>query len=232
MPAIPKIIHQIWLGSASMHPLMASWHQKWLDLNQGWTVTLWSDVPGTNDPCQIHCSQFGLMKLAPPLSPLMVKACHLSQRSNIWRYRLVQQFGGVYIDTDVEPFKPIDSLVANHTTFAAHRKANYTRFECAFFGAVPNHPWADDLVRGLVGRDPAVTLSMGTEYFTLTTFRHPEVVKLAKEHIWSEPPENWSEAKREAKVPDANENVIPEAYAKHHWSSAWYPEGFKPCLSG
>jgi hypothetical protein len=211
-----------------MHPLMRDWHARWKVLNPDWDVFLWEDDPADK---LVLRREGDRIVLPTSLADLMERACHLSQRSNIWRYELIRRLGGLYADTDVEPLRPLNGLLDSRGACVAQRHAPYTWFECAFFGAEPDHPWTGELVARLRERDPAVTLSMGTEYFTQTTLRHPEVALLPKQRVLSQPPGNWEVYKRAAKVPSSPEDngtAGPETVAKHHWSSSWYPTGFVP----
>jgi mannosyltransferase OCH1-like enzyme len=225
---IPKLIHQIWLGDKPMLPLMVEWSERWKNLNPSWKVLLWHEIPGAN---LLWCEGSGWLVdgLTLEQASLLAKACHLSQRTNIWRYLLVKKFGGLYVDTDVEPFKPIDDLVRDFEGFAARRQSPYQIRECAFFGAVPNHPWVRQLVAELPTCDPTATLSMGTSYFTRIIGQHPEVAVLPENEVLFRVPDDWCCAKREAKLPESGlASAPPEAYAQHHWSSIWFPEGFAP----
>ena len=233
MSAIPRVVHQIWLGGGPMHPLMRDWHARWKVLNPDWDVFMWEDDPADK---LVLRREGDRIVLPTSLADLMERACHLSQRSNIWRYELIRRLGGLYADTDVEPLRPLGGLLNEYCACTVLRQVSYAWCECAFFGAAPDHPWTGELVTGLRDRDPTQTLSMGTEYFTRTTLRHPEVALLTSRHVLSRPPgqgsaDDWAKYKREAKVPDSPEDngvAGPEAVAKHHWSSSWYPTGFRP----
>jgi hypothetical protein len=239
---IPKIMHQIWLGDAPLHPLMVAWHEKWKVLNPDWTVVLWRD--DSSDSSSLRCDRFGNVPIDNALLNFVNQACHLSQRSNIWRYFIMHQFGGLYIDTDMEPLKPMMKLLSTgiwaSDAFTAKRTGTSfpsisggttcLRYECAFFGAMPKHRWTVDLLANLGKRNPSETLSMGTEYFTEVTLLHPEVTILPAHLVLFQPPLDWTAYKREAHVPsspDDNGRAGPATVAKHHWSSAWYPSGFK-----
>lgn len=230
---IPKLIHQIWLSAEPMPKVMADWRKRWQEFNPDWTAILWTNNTGS---FQLKSDwQRGTYIIAPlVLHNLLTKACHLSQRSNIWRYLITYLYGGLYIDTDVEPFKPIDNLVADYPAFTVQRwlpDGVPNIYECAFFGAISKHPWIRQLVCELPICNPAIPLSMGVDYFTRVTKQHAEVTVLPKELVLFQPPDNWREAKRRAEIPkiqDVQEVSTAAAFAKHHWSSSWFPGSFRP----
>jgi len=233
---IPKLIHLIWLGEQPLHPLMNQWRCRWKELHPDWEVLLWTDRTGVSMVRSNHLQGEAHLAASPEHNSLLAQACHLSQRSNIWRYLIMNKFGGLYVDTDVEPFKPVDDVVGNLTAFAAKRQLpplgtwlqkQEPVYECAFFGAVPDHPWLRHLVNNLQLCDPAVSLSMGCGYFTRVTKEHPEVCILDTQLVLFEPPDDWEMARECGCVPDVGKPVATSIVAKHHWSSTWFERSFR-----
>ena len=111
---IPKIIHYIWLGNKPMHPLMIQWRLKWASLHPTWKVKVWHEVgglPNTQLACEdeiLECRHPGYLRKCPTLA----------KRSDVWRYDLLEQQGGIYLDTDFEPLKCIEPLVNELKAFA------------------------------------------------------------------------------------------------------------------
>jgi mannosyltransferase OCH1-like enzyme len=228
---IPKLIHQIWLGEQPMHPVLAECTRRWAALHPGWDVILWSDPTGLSS---VGSSMRSRVDAGPEYAALLARACHLSQRSNIWRYLITSLYGGVYADTDVEPLRPVDDLVSwGRAAFAARRSLPDglpAVYECAFYGAELGHPWVEQLAADLHTRDPAVPLSMGVDYFTQVTAEHPGVTILPRDLALFQPPDDWEAAKLKGEVPalcDAARLPPAGAYVKHHWSSNWFPPSFQ-----
>lgn len=93
---IPKRIHQIWLGGAlpdKYKKLSESWNR----LHPTWEYRLWTD--GDVDG-------FGLKN-----KELFNKAQNMGQRSDIFRYEILNRLGGIYVDTDFECLKPFYDLL-------------------------------------------------------------------------------------------------------------------------
>jgi len=247
---IPKVIHQIWLVNKPVHPLMVKWHEDWKRLNPNWEVRLWCE--DYNFGCANLSSWspvFGwqYVHLDPEHYDLLNRAVHLSQRSNIWRYNLIAEYGGIYLDTDVEPLRPLDdSLFGDAPAFVCTRwktpesktpesqtpeskTPESKTFECAAFGARPSHPLALALAQGLVIRDPGVSMSMGVDYFSEVTTRHLSgILVLPKNVFVFDYPKPWAvEWGQRAHTEEETRARYPNAYAVHHWSSHWWKPSFE-----
>lgn len=222
--SIPKIIHHIWLGESPLHPLMESWRSRWISLHPTWKHFLWTEG---SQPHLLTCNEHQIISSVPHL---LYQACHLSQRSNIWRYEIIHRFGGLYIDTDIEPFKPVDNLLSPLDAFAvAGNRHGSLVYETAFFGASPNHPWTAALVKDIATKNPAISLSLGVDYFTQVTSKTSGITILAPTEILFPTPLNWNQGNPLATPSsDTTTPSSPQAYAIHHWSSLWFPNSFKP----
>ena len=216
---IPKIIHYIWLGKRAMHPLMDQWREGWARLHPDWEIKIWtegSDVGELTDGSQAMRSQHRHM---------LERCCHLSQRSNIWRYELIEQFGGLYLDTDFEPIRCIEPIIKDKSAFAGRAYTCYKEtgvkleIGCSLIGSVPHHPWLRELSFFIDSQDPSANGSLGFGYFTQITNRHCEVHLFEPDVFYST--RNDDQGKYKPLVP-------PSAYAVHRWSNNWFHNGFYP----
>ena len=158
---IPKTINYIWLGGKPMHPLMIEWRRKWTTLHPGWEVKIWSEPP--EQPTALACRRETLDSSFPGL---LQDSCHLSQRTNIWRYELLHRLGGLYLDADFEPIKTLDPLIDGLEAFAGRChsvNSTDTQIGCSIIGCIPGHAWMRDLIDNLKNRDPRISRSMGSE---------------------------------------------------------------------
>lgn len=219
MILVPRIIHYVWLGEKPMPPLMCQWREKWKTLHPSWQIKIWSEAPG-----RIELLTCKYETLASKHPALLQRCCHLSQRSNIWRYELIARFGGLYLDTDFEPIKNIEDLIDSKEAFAGKSTVTYpegTKIEaaCSLFGCIAHHPWTMDLVEHIGTRDPTLSRSLGFSYFHEITSRHPEVALFEPDVFYSQ---RWEQ-------PGHYKSPLPkDAHAVHRWSSKWFPDGFKP----
>jgi mannosyltransferase OCH1-like enzyme len=93
---IPKKIHQIWLGGA-LPPSLLDLTNTIKDVNSDYEYKLWneSDI----DDLQ-YLNRY-----------LYNQTNNLGQRSDIVRYAILKQYGGIYLDTDFYGVKSFDSLL-------------------------------------------------------------------------------------------------------------------------
>lgn len=106
----PKILHRLWLGPRSMPRVYADYGEKWRKLHPDWEYREWGleDLPPLRnqalfDSCGV--SWGGLAGAGKQASARQV------QQADIAAYELVEQFGGVYVNCDLEPLKALDPLL-------------------------------------------------------------------------------------------------------------------------
>jgi mannosyltransferase OCH1-like enzyme len=229
---IPKIIHYIWLGQIPMHPAMIAWREKWAALHPSWTIKVWkeTDRPDrlANDDETVSCRHPAYLMKCPTLA----------KRSDVWRYDLLEQLGGMYLDTDMKPIKCIEEIIDGKGTFAGRCKTEYDwsrenpegkikiEVGCSLIGTKSHHPWIQDLFEHIDEQDPIAPLSLAFPYITKITARHPEVHLFEPEIFY---PLMWRQLHPSSPVSYMSNPPIPEsAYAAHLWSSNWFPNGLKP----
>ena len=96
---IPKIIHYIWLGNSELPELSRHCIKSWKKYCPDYKIIKWDE---TNS----DISKYLFAKEA-------YKEKKWSFVSDVLRLETVYKYGGVYMDTDVELIKPIDSLLSN-----------------------------------------------------------------------------------------------------------------------
>lgn len=186
-----RIIHQVWIGG----PMP----QKVMDLVQtiddnnsiamGWEHRIWTEKEFLSYGINIH--QFD-------------SNTKLAGISNGLRLRIIERFGGIYLDCDFECVRPLDSLL-QYEAFAApqdHRLCN------AAFGAVPHHPWIKwqiENVEQYNGFDPT--------WGVLLMDKAPRegVTVLPKDTFY---PWLWH-------VPEHERQATENTLAIHHWHGSW-----------
>jgi hypothetical protein len=100
---IPKIIHRIWLGG-SMPKEFWLYGRRWEDLHPEWTIRMWSEKALRAEFPDWEPERWGKTAAA---------------QSDVWRLLLLDRFGGLYVDTDYEPFRPFDRVVASAAFLAS-----------------------------------------------------------------------------------------------------------------
>jgi mannosyltransferase OCH1-like enzyme len=233
---IPQVLHYIWLGQKPMHPLMTQWRLKWAALHPTWKVKVWHEV--TAMPAQLahedeilECRHADYLRKCPTLA----------KRSDVWRYDLLEQQGGIYLDTDFEPLRNIEILVADKEAFAGKCCTRYgwsstdpvgkfkIEIGCSIMGTTPHHPWILDLFDHTEQQDPVEQLSLSFPYITQVTARHPGVHLFEPEIFYPIRWDQYANLRQDKGAGSLHKKAPPpEAYAVHQWSSNWFPNGLKP----
>lgn len=94
---IPKIIHQIWVGHKPLPENCKLMQEKWKKFHPNWEYILWTDENVKN------------LKLIN--RELYDKTKDMREKADLLRYELLNQFGGLYVDSDYECIKNFDELL-------------------------------------------------------------------------------------------------------------------------
>ena len=225
---IPKTIHQIHLGPHELSPQELSWRDSWSQLNTGWQYKLWLDE---------HVKELELPKC------VMESCANYAELSDVYRLKILQIYGGLYIDTDFACLKSIDPLFSQKR-FAVFRQDEKT-INNACISSAPNTPQITKLVDGLLDRavwykncmnkyghwdcHPIVTIrkfnwmdnssyKFGPEYLTSTLGIQTAIPDGVGCDIKKVYPFDWKEPHR---VDENFRETTPEAYAVHYWNTSW-----------
>lgn len=207
---IPKIIHQIHLGKSSLSDQQKLWQKTWTDYNPNWQYILWDED--------------SLSTITLQNEDELDKCKNFSEKSDILRFEILYQFGGLYIDTDFECLKNIDSL------FDTYRDREFIIFletkdqiGSAFIGASKNNSYIKELVDNISVRseiygDSDSHIKYGPKYITDMLGLNLAIPdgkgcdqKTVYPYIWTEKNRRYEDFKI----------THPEAYAVHHWSYSW-----------
>src|SRR6478609_2134140 len=92
---VPKILHQIWVGSPPPDWVLDNWTPWTHILPSDWEICLWTD--GTSDEW--------------PLSARVIDDVpHPAILSDYIRLEVLHQYGGIYLDSDTRPLRSLDPL--------------------------------------------------------------------------------------------------------------------------
>lgn len=126
---IPKIIHQIWLGSP-LPPVFGELTQTWkkMHLGRGWRYKLWTDEDVKS--MKLYNQQF------------YDATDNVGVKSDILRWEILYRYGGVYVDTDFECLQSLDALhyVYDFYTGIQPLDTGALQLGAALCGSVPKHP--------------------------------------------------------------------------------------------
>jgi len=124
---IPRLLHIVWIGRSAQPESLAGYVSKWKELMPHWSVRLW-----TNDD---------LEEVSPEVLVKINEAEKGTQKADILKYYIVEKYGGVYVDADVEPVKSLDPLLYLSDLVICHdNEITWEYISVGFFAASPNHP--------------------------------------------------------------------------------------------
>ncbi len=106
---IPRIIHFVWIGPRAFPRESVENVRTWVAKNPGYTFYFWTDrqrpspIPGI----EVRMVQdLNFLKLQDCFS----KSDNYGEKSDLLRYEILYQEGGIYVDHDVKCFKSFDVL--------------------------------------------------------------------------------------------------------------------------
>lgn len=121
---IPKIIHYCWFGNKKIPLKFKNYIKTWKKYCPDYEIKIW-----TENNYNINSNVF-------------VSEAHKKQKwafvTDYARVDIIDKYGGIYLDTDVELIKSIDPLL-NYKGFAGFECSNHINFGL-IFGAEPNNP--------------------------------------------------------------------------------------------
>ena len=212
-PRIPKIIHQIWLGSPFPEKYKKI-QETWIVNHPDWEYKLWQDEDIDN---------LGLENI-----DLYDAALNYGMKSDIARYEILYRIGGLYVDTDFECLKPFDVFHHNCDFYAGLCTGAEVTFVNALIGCSPGHPIMRECVKRLHVKKEnkkgfrETLLQTGPFFFTecfLAVAGKEGTVDIAFPSNYFYP---WPWTHRDQNSSEEIQGwVRDETFAIHHWFVSW-----------
>jgi mannosyltransferase OCH1-like enzyme len=178
---------------------------KWRALHPNWVYVQWSEI---NLDWLEHRDLFERAEeLVPPDAVGQF-------RSDIARYEILRDYGGLYVDCDTYPLKPVDDALEGLKEFAASEDGTWVGN--TYLASVAGHPVMQEIVDGLrrnviVNRRARANRMSGPQYLTPIWKRHH--CHIAPQHQWF--PVTYQEAKRNQAL---RTDFPDDVYAVHEWN--------------
>jgi mannosyltransferase OCH1-like enzyme len=207
--SIPKKLHQIWFGSelpAQYAPLI----KKLKELHPDWEYKLWNE----------NNINFDLIN-----PEFFQRATNPGQKSDILRYEILNQFGGVYLDLDHAAINRFDHLLFLES-FAGVTYDGAPQITNSVIGSRPRSPLTQKLCRFEAGfiENPNVKeifQTTGPDFFTKVfnslILENPGMV--AFPNAYFSPYPNFP--KDRVKGNDFNRYLKKETICCHLWHCSW-----------
>ncbi|MFF2847398.1 glycosyltransferase [Streptomyces sp. NPDC058001] len=222
--SVPELIHQTWVD-AEAPARWQNWVDSWKRCHPGWEYRLWTDVE----------SRSFLKEHYPWFLPVYDGYPDPLMRADAIRYFLLDHFGGVYVDLDVECLRPVGELLTGRRLVLGCEPSLHTRLPLArqramgrivgnaFIASTPGHPFWAHVQRELVGTHllPNALDASGPFFLTRALESAPE-------------PDSITVVGSELLYPKVNPFAIQlfgpqetdhdHAYAVHHSAGVWAAE--------
>ena len=201
--SIPERLHIIWVGPRPFPH--TRYLQAWEAMHPRWEVTFWSDLSGE------HFDNQGVIDAIP----------HTAGKVNLIRLELLHRYGGVYVDADTEPLKPLHTLPVPDwaDSWAMTSRNNFV--QNAVMAATPHHPvigrlldQAAERYQQLRGRRVVFTEVFGSHYITRPLRAHPGFWEPDRGRRWGQ--REWFR--------DRGEGAPGGAWLIHDCDRSWKPE--------
>ena len=221
---IPRIVHQIWLGSA-VPTKYHKWMQSWMHWN-GWEYRLWTDK---------DVKEFGLYN-----QKLYDLATNYGERSDILRLEILDRFGGLYVDTDfqcvnAETFDELHRSFDLYVGFepGSHGNIHHVNKICnALMAACPAHPLIQRLIVNMEAnwikhQEESAIQKCGPNYLTYTIFdyelpRQEDTFRNMYFPCSFFYPISAPEMYHAKSAQELLQKLSPETAAIHYWSGSWW----------
>lgn len=177
----------------------------WRRLHPSWEVTLWTPETLTDLATQ----------------PIVDQIPHIAGKVNLIRLELLARHGGVYVDADTEPLRPLDELPVPAWADSWAMTTRNGWVQNAVMASIPDHPVISRLVKEspkklaqLRGRDVMFTQVFGSLHITRPLRRH--------KGFW-EPDRGKKWGSREV-FKDRGEGRPGDAFILHDCNRSWRRE--------
>lgn len=210
---IPKVIHQIWIGGP-VPDVFTHYIQTWKDMHPDWEYKLWTDE-------NIHTVNLYNQKFYDETDSPGVK-------SDLLKWELVYQFGGVYVDMDFECLRSLD--IFHHTydfyTGLQPLDTQFLQLGAALFGAIPGHPILKHCIETI--KDDwhfhGAPTKSGPVHFTKSFYKTAGkggFIDIALPALYFYPLGCREKELTYQKWVDTG------AFAVHHWAKSWMPPKYR-----
>jgi len=211
---IPKLIHYVWVGGRPLPARFQANIETWKRHNPDYTIVCW-------DERSIDASD-----------PYIARAREeraWAKLSDLVRLQVIRDFGGIYLDTDVEVVRPLDTLLREQCFVGYQSLLAEDDPVCnAVIGARPQHEFIIELIEQFPRNDPRLLNQVGTgpDLFSraliarglprvsLTPVKVGDVTVMPITVFY---PYHWSQT--------YNKRCLrPDTLTVHHWDMSWHGE--------
>lgn len=216
---VPKVIHQVWVGPP-MPGEFAAFAARWRELHPGWDYRLWTEP----ELAQLDMANRSIYDAADRLTHHRHEAAQL--RADVARYEILHSYGGVYLDTDIAPLRPLDPLIAG-TSLGMAWETNGVHVGNSVIVAAPANPVLAAIIRGIPARIEGADPGWRPNNLTGPKYIGPIMLaNRAQVSLWDQRtffPIRWDNLDR---IPDTiTAEAFPGTFGVHLWANSRRRDG-------
>jgi mannosyltransferase OCH1-like enzyme len=210
-PIIPKLIHQIWLGSPVPSKYDA-WRASWKKFHPEYEYKLWTES---------EILKFGLVN-----QEAYLESKNFAVKSDIARCEILFRLGGIYADTDFECLTRFDQKLMSVSCFLGQTFTEKPEFNNALMGCIHRNRLMDLMVNSLaepVLHNNAIEIIKQTGAIKLTNlffenelYLNENILILPSDYFYPWPNFILHDEK------NRYSNLTKKSIAIHHWEMSWF----------
>ena len=208
---IPKIVHYCWFGDQEYNPLIKACMETWKAHLTDWEFILWNE---NNSPLNNKFVQEAL------------KSKKYAFVADYVRCHALYEYGGVYLDTDMEVVKDLSSLL-DCNFFAGFEDKQNQWVSCGVIGTIPENEIIKRLLEHYSSKNfdfepiPKVLTKI------LCNFDDENIILLDSNVFYPYNPFDSTQKVKQLMY----KNITNETLAIHHWNYSWKPSLIERILS-
>jgi mannosyltransferase OCH1-like enzyme len=207
---IPRVIHYCWFGRKPYPKIIQQSINSWSSYLPGFEFHLWTEDNFDYSSCIFSSQAYSMGKFAFV--------------ADYARIKILYQYGGIYLDTDMEWIKNIDAGILCNKAFASGE--NSSVISAGIIGSIPGHPWIREILNyyensSFIQQDGKMDLTSIPNIITQISskfgFTNCRTIQNFFEDVQIYPPEYFY-----PKSYITNELVITDnSYTIHHFAESW-----------
>ncbi|MEM6838166.1 MAG: glycosyltransferase [Cyanobacteria bacterium P01_C01_bin.120] len=200
---IPKVVHYIWLGKGTRSKLMQQCMASWFLHLKGWRIQCWNE---DNLPIE---------------HPYVEKAMRLKQyafASDYLRFHILEKYGGIYLDTDMELISSLDSFL-DLNAFLGHQSPG--RLNAGIIGSSPNHAFLKRVLEeyDLMTEAGKFEIICDVIERCYSKLKYGDISIFEQSHFYPYNPYHEFVQRRQGQL--MYSDLKDDTVAIHHWAKTW-----------
>ncbi|MCB1109842.1 MAG: hypothetical protein KDK64_02585 [Chlamydiia bacterium] len=225
---IPKTIHLIWVGPKPFPQGSVETVRTWMAHHPDWTFIFWTDRKRPA-PCKGMKTRYASDFSFQFLGDQFAESKNWGEKSDLWRYEILYQQGGIYIDHDAKCLRPFHGLNTGYDFYACLEMPHEGIEDLAvtagigIIGSKPRHPVLREAIQKVLDRWDSVTENFSSSdplvqarrvahrsYIALTYafekgLNHPENTDIVFPACYFYP-----------------KHGLPAFYSEHYYGTSWH----------